>query len=81
MSTTPRFYTIREIATRLQVNHKTVRSLINKGILQANKIGGAIRISDLQLERFLQATTIETPPARQGVKPKPLNAPKGRWLT
>jgi excisionase family DNA binding protein len=44
---------IRQVAERLSVSTITVRRLIKKRKLQANKIGGQYRISETNLENLI----------------------------
>jgi excisionase family DNA binding protein len=57
-----RHFTVRQVSEQLAVSHKTIRSLISKGTLQAVKVGGAIRISEQALRAFLQAHEVYKPP-------------------
>ena len=47
------FYTIKQVANRLQVNERTVRRWIAAGLLEAHKFGGVVRISADDLRAFL----------------------------
>jgi excisionase family DNA binding protein len=51
-----RLLTVREVATRLGVNERTVRRKIEAGVLPAVRLGpgrSAIRVDADELERFL----------------------------
>jgi excisionase family DNA binding protein len=60
----PRFLTVSEIADLLRVAERTVRRWIKVGDLVAHKIGGAVRISEADLETFL-ASRRRVPKCRQ----------------
>lgn len=47
-----KFYTIDEVASILDIHHKTVRKFIKEGNLKANKVGKQWRISQLDLDEF-----------------------------
>jgi excisionase family DNA binding protein len=51
-----RYYTAKEVAARLQVTEKTVRSWIAQGGLRAARAGHFWRISDRALRDFLRET-------------------------
>ncbi len=72
--------TVRQVAERLNVNHKTVRKLIQRGQLAAVKIGGAVRIPEEGLQAYLadhatkkpESSTVKvTPACRQTKRIKP----------
>jgi len=46
-------YTIDELATNLKFHPNTVRRWINEGILKATYVGGVYRITETQLNEFL----------------------------
>jgi excisionase family DNA binding protein len=48
-----RFFTIREVAERLDVATRTVRRWIKSGDLVAHRFGGAVRIAESDLKAFL----------------------------
>lgn len=48
-----RFFTIREVAERLEVATRTVRRWIKSGDLVAHRFGGAVRIAESDLKAFL----------------------------
>ena len=50
--------TVQEIADRLRVEHKTVRSLIAKGKLRAVRLGRALRIREADFEDFLEENMV-----------------------
>jgi excisionase family DNA binding protein len=47
------FWTIAQVADRLQVATRTVRRWINGGELVVHRIGGVVRISESDLRSFL----------------------------
>jgi excisionase family DNA binding protein len=48
-----KFYTIEQIAECVEVSTRTVRRWIEKGLLVAHRVGGLIRISEADFQRFL----------------------------
>jgi excisionase family DNA binding protein len=50
-----RYFTVEEVAERLKVSHMTVYRWIKARKLGAYKIGGEFRITEGDIERFLQA--------------------------
>ena len=52
---------ISEVAARLNVHVATVRRLIERGELQAVKIGKNIRVQPADLDAYIQAAHIKTP--------------------
>jgi len=50
-----RYFTVEEVAERLKVSHMTVYRWIKDGKLGDYKIGGEFRITERDVERFLQA--------------------------
>ena len=48
-----RFFTISEVADRLQVAARTVRRWIKAGDLVVHRIGGVVRIAESDLRAFL----------------------------
>jgi putative molybdopterin biosynthesis protein len=48
------YFTVEEVADRLKVSHMTVYRWIKAGQLGAYKIGGEFRITERDIERFLQ---------------------------
>ena len=60
--------TVQEVAGRLTVSAKTVRSLIERGDLGGYKVGGRFRIEPADLEDFVKRSQIlprqETAPAK-----------------
>ena len=48
-----KFYTIEEVAAILRVNPATVRQLIASGELNATKVGRQYRISEQQLQDYI----------------------------
>ena len=55
---TRRFYTVSEIAERLHLSTRTIRRLIERGELDAYRIGRLIRISPDGLQRFIEANRL-----------------------
>tara|TARA_B100000315_G_scaffold222126_1_gene225988 strand:- start:957 stop:1169 length:213 start_codon:yes stop_codon:yes gene_type:complete len=49
------FYSIKDVSLVLSLNYRTVLDLINKGELKSYRIGRIFRISQEQLEQFLQS--------------------------
>ncbi len=47
------FYTIKEVAEKLQVNPETVRNYLKRGELIGKQIGRPIYISETSLKEFL----------------------------
>ena len=54
--------TVFEVAERLKINQQTVRNWIDRGELQATRIGRRVRISDTALTAYLRAHQ-SAPPA------------------
>jgi putative resolvase len=50
-----KYFTVDEVAERLKVSHMTVYRWIKAGQLGAYKIGGEFRITEQDVERFLEA--------------------------
>jgi excisionase family DNA binding protein len=48
-----RFFTIAEVAERLQVAPRTVRRWIKAGDLIVHRVGGVVRIAEVDLRAFL----------------------------
>lgn len=46
---------VKDVAERLKISGKLVRSLINRGELQCHRIGSLIRVSESQLTRYLDS--------------------------
>jgi excisionase family DNA binding protein len=49
----PPLLTVRATAERLQVAEKTVRRLVAAGELPTHRIGGCVRVSEVDLQVFL----------------------------
>jgi excisionase family DNA binding protein len=49
------YYTVPEVAETLKVSHMTVYRWIKDGKLVAYKLGGEFRITERDLEQFLEA--------------------------
>lgn len=47
-------YTIRELAEILKVHQNSIRRWIKSGKLKVNRVGGAIRITEKQLNEFVE---------------------------
>ena len=56
----PQLLSLKEAAARLDVSVPTVRRLASKGVLQAVKIGGQLRIAISDLQAFIGAADYET---------------------
>jgi putative molybdopterin biosynthesis protein len=52
------YFTVEEVAERLKVSHMTVYRWIKAGKLGAYKLGGEFRITERDIERFLEASRI-----------------------
>jgi excisionase family DNA binding protein len=53
------FYTVTEIATQLKVHPDTVESIIKRKELTAIKFGRQWRVSEQELESYLESRTIK----------------------
>jgi excisionase family DNA binding protein len=51
-----RFYKMAEVAKRYRLSTASIRTLVIRGDLAANKIGGTYRISEEALKRFERQT-------------------------
>lgn len=49
-----RYYTLTEIADRLQVSWRTVQRWVKRGELKAHKLGTEWRVSESDMGRFLE---------------------------
>jgi putative molybdopterin biosynthesis protein len=47
-------YTVEEVASILKISEQTVRNLIKRGELKAIRVGGQFRITQEELNRYLQ---------------------------
>lgn len=56
MQSTPDFFLVDELATKLRVNRMTIYRYLKAGKLEAHKIGKEYRISRETFEKFLVAT-------------------------
>jgi excisionase family DNA binding protein len=54
----PKYHRVETVAEKLDLSPRSVRRLIDNGQLQAVKIGGAVRVSDEELQRLLLASRI-----------------------
>jgi excisionase family DNA binding protein len=52
------YYTPEQVAEKLQISVRTVWKYIREGQMPASKIGRGYRISEEQLERFMQSQEI-----------------------
>jgi len=59
-----KFHTIQDLADLLKVNHKTIRRAIDKGQLFAVQIGSVYRISQADVDAYLDTRKTQ-PPARE----------------
>jgi excisionase family DNA binding protein len=64
------FYRLSEVATKLKVHPKTVSRLIGSGKLRAVKVASLKRVSESEIERFLEDNAVrprvkQTEPKRQ----------------
>ncbi len=50
------FLTVKDVAQRLQLSPKSVRRLIDEGMLRIHRFGRAIRIAEEDLNQFLKLT-------------------------
>ena len=53
---TEKYYTTTEIAELLKISDRTVRNLCLNGEIEHNRIGSQIRISETQLNTYLNKT-------------------------
>ncbi len=53
------YYRIKELASILKLNYRTVLDLIVAGDLKAYRIGRVFRISSIQVSRFLKSKEIK----------------------
>ena len=58
-----KLYTAQEIADKLKIKKTTVYELIKRGELESSKIGKQLRISEEQLNRYLQGGDPPVPEA------------------
>lgn len=47
------YLTPREVARLLQVNEKTVRRMVGRGLLDAIRVGGRLRIPHTEVARYM----------------------------
>ena len=52
-----KFLTVDEVAEQLRLSKSAVYSLIHKGLLPVFRFGGAIRVSQQQLDEFIQSSS------------------------
>lgn len=62
----PEYLKVEEVATLLRVHVRTVRDWIQRGEIEAYKIGKEWRIRRDDLERAMQARRVSPEPARSG---------------
>jgi excisionase family DNA binding protein len=62
----PEYLKVEEVATLLRVHVRTVRDWIQRGEIQAYKIGNHWRIRRDDLERAMQARSVAPEPVRSG---------------
>ena len=60
-----RYYTMAEAASILTVSQRTVQRLIARGELPAFRVGRLIRVSEVQLEEYIAASTGQRRPVRE----------------
>ncbi len=53
------YYTVAELAERYKVTHLTVRRWMYNGLIKAFKVGGILRFSGDEVERFDRANQIQ----------------------
>ncbi len=61
MDTAEQFYSITEIACRLNLSQKTIRRHIAAGLLQSYRIGGVHRITETSFKNFLEKPAQDVP--------------------
>lgn len=73
---------IQDVANELNVSQKSVRRYIHSGKLKSNKIGGVHRISETELEDFLQSSIYDKGPEREleWKKPKSTKTDLINWI-
>ncbi|MBW3614550.1 MAG: helix-turn-helix domain-containing protein [Actinobacteria bacterium] len=54
------FLTVAEVATMLRVSNMTVYRLINSGALPAVRVGKSYRLTEQDVDRYLQRSYTET---------------------
>jgi excisionase family DNA binding protein len=62
------FYTVAEVSSRLRISPSAVYELIHKGTLPCHRVGprgGAIRVSDDDLEAYVHGCRRGTEPLKQ----------------
>lgn len=52
------YFTIKDVASKLALNHKTIRRLIRTGQLEAIKVGTTYRISENSVRRYVESVTV-----------------------
>jgi excisionase family DNA binding protein len=57
-----KIFTDKEVADRLGVSVRRIRSFIKKGQLTARRVGKAFHITEKKLEEFLECESVASPP-------------------
>jgi len=52
-----KFHTIREVAELLHLNPQTVYRMVYQGVIKGNKFGGAVRISQAEIDKLVSNST------------------------
>lgn len=50
------YFTVKEVADKLMVSHVTIRKLIKDGLLKSFKAGNRYRITQEQIDDYLEST-------------------------
>ncbi len=69
----PRLYTVDEVAAYLRMSSKSVRRFIASGDLQSGRAGTSIRVSEANLEAFLNRRSSACRLLHSVVRPRPSN--------
>lgn len=59
------YYTVKEVARKLNVKDQVIRDWINDGSLEAIKVRGEFRISEKALERAIEESTVNKKPSHR----------------
>jgi excisionase family DNA binding protein len=54
----PELYSVREVAGRLGVHPETIRRLIHEGRLDAVRVGRALRVSAVEVDRWVERQSV-----------------------
>ena len=74
--------TIKAVADRLNIHPTTVHRMINRGELEAFRVGGAIRIEERTIDEYLDANRITATTHRVTLRRQPSpEAQAYSWLT